>query len=541
MNNLWYKNAIIYSLDITTFQDSNRDGIGDIRGLKHRLNYLSGLGVDCIWLLPFYSSPDRDNGYDVKDYYGIDERLGDFGEFAEFVDMAEEHGIRILIDLVVNHTSDQHKWFQDARKDENSKYRDYYVWAKEKPENHDDFVMFGDLQGGTNWHFDEKAGAYYYHTFYPHQPDLNVSNPEVRDEIKRIMHFWLKLGVSGFRLDAVPHMIREKGHEKFEGDPHDVLRDLRDFVEGQKKEAVLLAEVDTEPERYKDFFGEEDQMTLLLNFYADNYIFLALARGEASPMVKALNNLPKLSQKEQLANFLRNHDELDLERLTDKEREEVFKVFAPEEDMRIFDRGIRRRLAPMLNNDQRKLELAFSLLLTLPGSPVFWYGQEIGMGDDLSLKGRQSVRTLMQWSNKENAGFSEAPTDKLVGKIISEGEFSYKQVNVDDQQRDADSLLNWMRRAISMRKESPEFGWGKFEVLETNDHRVLAHRCFTDNGTAIAIHNFSDKEITITLELSDTDGFMNMFGDGKYYSFDPRSLKVSLSPYGYRWICRRKF
>jgi len=510
MNKLWYKNAIIYSLDIKSYKDSNNDGVGDIRGLKHRLPYLSGLGIDCIWLLPFYESPVKDNGYDVKDYYSIDPRLGDFGEFAEFVDTAEDHGIRILVDMVFNHTSDQHFWYQQARKDKKSKYRDYYIWSQEKPDNSDQFVIFGDRQGGTNWHFDKAAGAYYYHTFYPHQPDLNISNHEVQREIKRIMHFWLKLGISGFRLDAVPHMIREKGNEKFNGDPHDVLRDLRDYVQGQKRDAVLLAEVDTEPEHYKDFFGEEDQMNLLLNFYLNNYIFLSLAKSEGLPLANALNDLPKTAQKEQLATFLRNHDELDLERLSEKEREEVYKAFGPQKNMQVFGRGIRRRLASMLGNDRRKLELAFSLLFTLPGTPVIWYGQEIGMGDDLSLEERKSVRTLMQWSSQKNGGFSDAPTKKLVTKIISDGEFSYKKINVDDQQRDADSLLNWLRRAISMRKESPEFGWGDYEVIETKNRQVLAHCCSTVNGNIIAVHNFSDQEVCINLNYEKLDGKMNI-------------------------------
>lgn len=540
MNKLWYKNALIYSLDIATFKDSNHDGIGDIRGLKHRLNYLSGLGVDCIWLLPFYDSPNKDNGYDIKDYYKIDERLGDFGDFAELVDIAEEKGIRILVDMVANHSSDQHHWFQQARKDRNSRYRNFYIWADEKPENHADFVMFGELQENTNWHFDEEAGAYYYHTFYPHQPDLNMANPEVQEEIKKVMHFWLKLGISGFRLDAVPHMVRKKGDQKFAGDPHEILRDFRDFVEGQKKDAVLLAEVDVEPERYKDFFGEEDQMNMLLNFYVDNYIFLALAREEANPLKKALQQLPQISRKEQYATFLRNHDELDLERLTAPEREEVYGVLAPDEHMRIFGRGIRRRLAPMLNNDRKRLELAFSLLFTLPGSPVLWYGQEIGMGEDLSLEGRESVRTLMQWSGRQNGGYSDAPLEKFVGKMISEGEFSYEKVNVDDQQMDPDSLLNWMRRAISFRKESPEFGWGEFEVIETNNPKVLAHCCRTKNGSAIAIHNFSQKEERAALELKDLEGFMNMFGDKIYDPFNPQEESVLLMPYGYRWLCRRQ-
>ncbi|GAB2771468.1 alpha-amylase family protein [Salinimicrobium soli] len=541
MDKLWYKNAVIYSLDVESFMDSNGDGIGDLKGLRHRLNYLASLGINCIWLLPFYKTPNRDNGYDIMDYYQIDPRLGDLGHFAELMDAAEEAGIRVLLDLVVNHTSNEHHWFKEARKNKDSKYRDYYIWCDEKPESDGEYAIFGKAQGGSTWKYDDVAGAYYYHTFYEFQPDLNISNPAVQEEIMRIMHFWLKMGISGFRMDAAPHMIREKGNESFEGDPHDVLRRLRAFVEGQKKDAILLAEVDVEPERYEEFFGNGDQMHMLFNFYVNNYIFLALARKSATPIIDALKTLPKFSENEQLANFLRNHDELDLERLTDEERQEVYEAFAPDEDMRIYGRGIRRRLASMLNNDRARLELAYSLLLTLPGSPVLRYGQEIGMGEDLSQEGRKSVRTLMQWSAGSNGGFSKAPKDKLVKKIIVEGPYGYKAHNVNDQHRDPNSFLNWMIRAINLRKESPEYGWGDFQVLETNNSKVLAGYRTSNKGIGIAIHNFSDQEQTVKLELDEPENFTEIFGDKKYNDFDPASQEIKLSPYGYRWFRKRKF
>ena len=540
MNNLWYKNAIIYSLDIESFLDSDGDGIGDFKGLKHRLNYLSSLGVNCVWLLPFYETPNRDNGYDVKDYYQVDSRLGDLGHFAEFVEAAEEFGIRVIIDLVLNHTSDQHFWFQDARKSKDSPFRDFYIWSEQKPENDDKYVIFGEKQGNSNWKYDDVAGAYFYHTFYEHQPDLNLTNPAVRKEIKRIMHFWLKLGVSGFRIDAAPHMIREKGSQKFKDDPHEVFRDFRDFVQTHKEDAVLLAEVDVEPERYQDFFGDEDQMTLLFNFYLNNYLWLAFAQKKAAPLEKALKGLPRNQKKEQLANFLRNHDELDLERLTKKEREEVLKVFAPDENMRIYGRGIRRRVAPMLENTRKQMELAYSLLFTLPGTPVLRYGQEIGMGDDLSLPERESVRTLMQWSADKNGGFSSAAPGNLVRNIISKGEFSYKKVNVSDQHRDPDSFLNWIARAINMRRETSEFGFGDYEVIKTGDPEVFAHLRRSDRGLGLAVHNLGDKEKRIRLELEDTRDIVDIFGDQKYEDFDPGKQEVKLSPYGYRWLRKRQ-
>lgn len=540
MGNLWYKNAIIYSLDVESYMDSDGDGIGDLKGLKHRLNYLSALGVNCVWLLPFYLSPNRDNGYDVKDYYQVDPKLGDLGHFAELVDEADELGIRILVDLVVNHTSIEHKWFQEARKSKDSKYRDFYIWVDEKPENEDIEPIFGQEQGGSTWAYDDEAKAYYYHTFYEFQPDLNLANPAVRAEIQRIMHFWLKMGIAGFRLDAATHMLREKGNSKFEGEAHDVFRSFRDFIENQRKDAILLAEVDVEPKRYHDFFGDEDQMHLLFNFYVNNYLFLALAREEAAPLEKALKDLPPNTEKEQLANFVRNHDELDLERLSDKEREEVLKEFAPDENMRVYGRGIRRRLAPMLKNDRKKMELAYSLLLTLPGTPVLRYGQELGMGDDLSLKGRSSVRTIMQWSDGKNAGFSSAPEDQMVKKLISKGKFSYKKINVAEQHRDPKSLLNWMERAINFRKESPEFGWGSYEPLETGNKKVFAHICSSKKGIGVGIHNMSGEEQSITLKLEEPQNLDEIFANKKYSKFDPETQEFKLSPYGYRWLRSRK-
>lgn len=533
----WFKNAILYSVDVETFLDTDRDGVGDFIGLSRSLDYLSGLGATCIWLHPFFPSPDKDNGYDIADYFNVDPKFGTFGHFVEFLDIAEERGIKVLVDLVVNHTSKEHPWFQEARKNKESKYRKYYIWVDEKPENDQEDVIFGHIQGG-NWEYDEEAGQYYYHTFYRHQPDLNISNPEVQREIKYILHFWLKLGISGFRMDAVPHMIKEKGNEKFDGDPHQFLRDLREFVEEHRKDAILLAEVDTEPEKYRNFLGNGDQVHMLFNFYLNNYLFLAFAREEAEPIAKAIKALPQLSQREQLGTFLRNHDELDLERLTDEERNEVYKTFAPDENMRIYNRGIRRRLAPMLNNERKKMELAHSLLFSLPGTPVLRYGQEIGMGDDLSLKERNSVRTTMQWSKEKHGGFSLIDTEKIPVAIIKDGEYGYKKVNVHDQMRDPNSFLNWIERVISMRKECIEFGYGQYDIIKTNHPAVLAHCCKWKNGISLAAHNLSGKECEITLELEEKERIhlIECFGDRQYEVFDGKTGKIKLMPYGYRWF-----
>lgn len=536
----WYKNAIIYSLDVETYMDANEDGIGDLKGLRHRLSYLSSIGVTCIWILPFYKSPNRDNGYDVQDYYQVDPRLGDLGHFAELVDEAEEQGIRIIVDLVVNHTSDQHCWFQEARKNKDSKFWDYYIWTDKKPEHEEQEPIFGKAQGNSVWAYDEAAGAYYYHTFYKHQPDLNISNPAVQEEIMRIMHFWLKLGVSGFRIDAAPHMVTEKGDEKFEGDPHDVFRKFRRYVEDQKKDAVLLAEVDVEPEKYENFFDDGEQMHMLLNFYINNFIFLSLARKKATPLVEAFKNLPKNTPSEQFANFLRNHDELDLERLSDKERHEVYEVFAPEENMKIYGRGIRRRLAPMLNNDQKKLRFAYSLLLTLPGTPILRYGQEIGMGEDLSIKGRGSVRTLMQWTSQKNGGFSEASEDKLVRPILKEGPYGYEKNNVNDQHKKEGSFLNWLIRAINLRKESPEFGHGEWETIEVENEAVLALCTKSKRGVGLTLHNFSEEEVKVKVKVEDSGNLAEFFQNKDYDDSELEKMEFTLSPYGYRWFRKRK-
>ena len=533
----WYKNAIIYSLHVKTFMDGNGDGIGDFKGLTLSLDYLAGLGVTCIWILPFFPTPNKDHGYDVADYLNVDERFGTLGHFVEFLDAAEEKGIRVIIDLVVNHTSVDHPWFQQARKDRNSKYRKYYIWLDEKPENSNEDIVFGHHQNG-NWEYDEVAGQYYYHTFYQHQADLNISNPDVQEEIKYILHFWLKLGIAGFRMDAVPHMLKNKGNEKFKDDPFQFLRNVRRFNEDQRKDAILLAEVDTEPEKYQDFFGDSNQVQMLFNFYLNNHIWLALARKSALPVADALRRLPQTTLKEQMGIFIRNHDQLDLERLTEEERNEVFKVFGPDPEMQIYGHGIRRRVAPMLNNDRQWMELAYSLLFSLPGTPILRYGQEIGMGDDLSLKERDSVRTAMQWSDEKHGGFSAFAGDETAVPIIREGEYGYKAVNVHKQMRDPKSLLNWIERAISVRKECVEFGYGDYELLETNNSAVLAYVCRYKGGAAFAIHNFSDQECTVKVKFTDTvfEHMIEYFSNEDYEPVQPVSPEVRLSRYGYRWF-----
>ncbi|MGH7962939.1 MAG: alpha-amylase family protein [Candidatus Binatia bacterium] len=541
MRDLWYKDAITYCLDVETYVDANGDGIGDFVGLTKRLAYLDGLGVNCLWLLPFYPSPNRDNGYDVIDYYNVDHRLGTLGDFVEFMHQARERGMRVIIDLVVNHTSDQHPWFQSARKDKDSPYRDYYVWSETEPENADEEVVFPGAQE-TIWTYNGEAGAYYLHHFYEHQPDLNITNPAVRQEICKVMGFWLALGVSGFRVDAAPFLIELKGIEGANvSDPHAYLREFRDFLSWRRGNAILLAEANVAMNKIHEYFGDGDKLHMLFNFMVNQHLFLALTRQQAAPLIKGLRKPPQIPDSGQWANFLRNHDELDLGRLSAKQRQEVFQEFAPEAHMQIYGRGIRRRLAPILGGDQRRLRLAYSLLLTLPGTPVLYYGQEIGMGDDLSLEERHSVRTPMQWSNEKNGGFSSAPREALIWPVISSGEYGYKRINVRSQRGDPDSLLNWMERTIRMRKECPEFGRGAWSIIATGNPAVFAHSCRWHDGRVIAVHNLSDEACTATLKWKDHNvlkatHLIDLLGDQQYTPITGNSHRVALEGYGYRWF-----
>jgi maltose alpha-D-glucosyltransferase / alpha-amylase len=538
MKNLWYKDAIIYSLDVETFMDANGDGIGDFIGLTKRLNHLAGLGVTGLWLLPFYPSPNRDNGYDVMDYYNVDPRLGTLGDFVEFMHQARDRGIRVIVDLVVNHTSDRHPWFQSARSDKNSKYRNYYVWSDNPPKDAKIELVFPGVQDSV-WEYDEQAGAYYLHRFYKEQPDLNTANPEVREEIRKIMGFWLELGVSGFRIDAAPYLIEPLGIEEAKhGELHNLLSQMREFVSQRRGDGVLLAEANVEPDKIPLYFGDGDRMNMLFNFLLNQYVFLALAREQAAPIIEGLKIIPDTPHTGQWLNFLRHHDELNLNQLTKEEQEEIFAAFAPDETMQIYGHGIRRRLAPMLGGEYRRLELAYSLLFSLPGTPLLRYGDEIGMGDDLSLEGRTSVRTPMQWSNTHNGGFSTAPQDVLTRPVISEGEYGYQQVNATTQQRDPNSLLNWMERVIRIRQQCPELGRGKWCILETDEPSVFAHCCEWEGDTVLAVHNLAQQPCTVTLKSSNLNPkhLIELLRDQQYKPLDGNSLSIPLKAYGYRWF-----
>ena len=534
IDDLWYKNAVIYSLNVGTFMDSNGDGIGDFEGLSRRLDYLSGLGITCIWLQPFYKSPNRDNGYDVADYYSVDPRYGSLGDFVDFANQAKQRGLKIIVDMVINHTSDQHPWFKAARLSKTSKYRDWYVWSKKRPKDYRKGMVFPGVQTET-WTYDKIAKEWYFHRFYDFQPDLNTDNPAVRTEIQRIIGFWLELGVSGFRLDAVPFLIesRQTGRHVRH---YEYLSEIREFLQWREGDGMILGEANVLPDENKQYFGhEDDRMHMMFNFYVNQHLFYALASGDARPLMKALEATRKIPQYAQWASFLRNHDELDLGRLSREQRQVVYERFGPDPRMQLYGRGIRRRLAPMLAN-RAQIQRAYSLVFSLPGTPVIRYGDEIAMGDDLRLNERNSVRTPMQWSDEPQAGFSSAA--KTILPVISKGIFSYKRLNVEHERRAPNSLLNWTERIIRLRKECAEFGWGDYEILGTGNRSVLAIRYDWRNNSVLTIHNFSEKPQTVTLHCPVMKGqkLSNLLeGDDSQSDSEGRYALV-LEGYAYRWF-----
>jgi maltose alpha-D-glucosyltransferase/alpha-amylase len=543
----WYKEAVIYCIEVDSFQDSNGDGWGDLPGLTSRLDYLARLGVTCLWLNPIHPSPLRDDGYDVSDYYSVDPRLGSLGDFAELALQARQRGIRLLLDLVVNHTSDQHPWFVSARNDRDSPYRDWYVWSDEEPPDRRQGIVFPGEQTET-WTYDDVAGAWYFHRFYDFQPDLDWSNPDVRAEIKKVMAFWLQLGADGFRIDAAPFVL-EQVRPGVDPGPLDfsILDDWRQDVQWHKGDAVLLCEANVDAEDIPKYCaaapeGPNDRAHMMFSFGLNAQLWLALARSDAEPLVEALKAMPRLPAMAQWATFLRNHDELDLSRLTEEQRADVMRAFAPKPQMRIYERGIRRRLAPMLGNDRRHIELAYSLQFTMPGTPVLRYGEEIGMGENLALDGRNAIRTPMQWDGDRGAGFSTADPGDLVTPIPTRGTFSARRVNVRDQSRNAGSLLRWFEQLIRVLRECPEIGVGTPSVLDRPLPRaVLAHRFDAPEGSILLLHNLADRAVTIDLDgLDASDQTYEVFADAEYEPVGRRLTGLPLNGWGYRWLRLRR-
>ena len=539
IDDLWYKNGVFYCLSVGTYMDANGDGIGDFKGLLRRLDYLQGLGITAIWLMPFQPSPGKDDGYDISDYYGVDPRYGSLGDFVEFTHGCQQRGIRVIIDLVVNHTSDAHSWFQQARSSKNSPYRDWYVWADKKPANAGKGMVFPGVQKST-WTHDKEAKAWYFHRFYDFQPDLNTSNPNVQAEILKIMGFWIQLGVSGFRMDAVPFVIATKGAKvKTPIEQYDMLRSFREFLQWRQGNAIILAEANVLPQADMEYFGDDgDRMHMMFNFHVNQHLFYALASADARTLAKALKDTRPRPASAQWGLFLRNHDELDLGRLTKAQRDLVFKKFGPDKDMQLYNRGIRRRLAPMLGGDRRRLELAYSLMCTLPGTPVIRYGDEIGMGDNLDLPERNCTRTPMQWSTESQAGFTES--DRPSSPLIDEGPYAFEHVNAAKQRRDPGSMLNWTERIIRMRKEVPEVGWGDFRVIATRDPAVLVLRYDWRNNSVVFVHNFEEKprEVSFATGISGEAGrlLVNLLAEDHSYANEHGKHKLLLEAYGYRWF-----
>ncbi len=540
MSEHWYDEAVIYCLDVDTYADSDGDGVGDFRGLIGRLDYLYRLGVTCLWLNPIHPTPGRDDGYDVTDFYNVDPRLGTLGDFAELLHQAANRGIKVIIDLVVNHTSDQHPWFQQALKAD-SPYRDWYVWSDTEPADRFKGMVFPGEQKEV-WTYQRSAKAWYYHRFYDFQPDLNMRNPRVRAELKKIMGFWLQLGVAGFRMDAVPFIIEltEPGNSDSPKD-FDFLTELRQHVSWRRGDALLLAEANVPLEQLPQYFadagGSNNRISMMFDFILNDAVVLALARKRSESIVQALRDSPVPPPGGQWATFLRNHDEIDLSRLTAEQRAEVFAQFGPDPDSHLYDRGIRRRLAPMLGGDRRRLELAYSLQFTLRGTPVLRYGEEIGMGDDLSLKGRDAIRTPMQWSRQEQAGFTRSGTP--IRPVVSSGKFGYEQVNVTVQRDDPGSLLAWFERMIRTLRESPEVGSGTCTALDADElpASVLAHRADDHSGSMLFLHNLDDQPVTVDLgaHYAEAEQPNQVFADQTYADVGKLD-QLELGPYGYRWI-----
>jgi maltose alpha-D-glucosyltransferase/alpha-amylase len=522
---------------VRAFCDSNGDGHGDLRGLAQKLDYLQDLGVDCLWLLPIYSSPLMDDGYDIADYFGVLPEYGALEDFKALLDAAHGRGMRVIADLVLNHTSDQHPWFQAARADRDSPYRDYYVWSDTEEKYSDARIIFLDTEA-SNWTWDERAGQYFWHRFYSSQPDLNYANPAVQQEMLKVMQFWLDLGVDGFRADAVPYLFEREG-TNCENLPetHTYLKRLRRFMDTHYPGCILLCEANQWPEDVRPYFGDGDEFHMGFHFPIMPRLYMALRKAERAPMVEILERTPPIPENCQWCTFLRNHDELTLEMVTEAERQWMWEQYAPEPRMRL-NLGIRRRLAPLLDNDRRKIELANSLLFSLPGSPIIYYGDEIGMGDNIWLTDRNGVRTPMQWSDGPNGGFSSASAPSLYTPLIEGAPFGVEQVNVQLQRQDPGSLLNFVRRLVAVRKAHPVFGQGDFAWVETLPAALAAYWRRDRDERLLILNNLSSNFQALELELVEFGQpvFRDLLQEGKLLAAKDGYLRLVLAPYEYRWL-----
>ncbi len=538
---LWFKRAVFYEIHIRGFFDGNDDGSGDFRGLIEKLDYLQWLGIDCIWLLPMYSSPLRDGGYDIADFFTIHPDYGTVDDFKSFVEAAHQRGMRVIADLVMNHTSSEHPWFQESRSSPDSPKRDWYVWSDTDQRYLDVRIIFIDSEP-SNWTWDPAAGAYYWHRFFSHQPDLNYANPEVQEAMLNVLRFWLDLGIDGFRLDAVPYLYEREGtNGENLPETHAYLKRVRSEIDARYPDRVLLAEANQWPEDVVAYFGEGDECHMAFHFPVMPRMFMALRREEARPILEILDRTPPIPENVQWGLFLRNHDELTLEMVTDEERDYMYAEYAKDPRMKL-NLGIRRRLAPLLDNGRDEIELMHAILFSLPGAPVLYYGDEIGMGDNVYLGDRDGVRTPMQWTGDRNGGFSRADFAQLYLPSLMDPVYGFQAVNVEAELRTPTSLLRWLHRFIALRKEHPVFGLGTYEPVRPENPRVFAHiRRYADD-IILCVHNLARSAQAVELDLSEFDGYVpeEMLGRSPFPRIGELPYLLTLAPRGWFWFQLRK-
>jgi maltose alpha-D-glucosyltransferase/alpha-amylase len=533
-NKLWYKNSVFYEVHTRAFYDSNNDGIGDLRGLTQKLDYLKHLGVDCIWLLPIYPSPLKDDGYDISDFYQVHPDLGTLEDFKNLVAETHKRGMRIIADLVVNHTSDQCAWFKQAESDPQSPYRDYYVWSDTDEKYADARIIFIDTER-SNWTWNDKAGKYFWHRFYDSQPDLNYDNPAVREEMKSIMRFWLDMGIDGFRADAVPYLIEREG-TNCENLPetHEYLKELRALMDADYPDCILLAEANQWPRDLRPYFGNGDEFHMAFRFPLMPRIFKSIAAGDATSMIDILENTPEIPPNCQWCTFLRNHDELTVEMVTEEEREFLWNFYAPEPRMRL-NLGIRRRLAPLMGGDPNKIALLYAMLLSLPGAPIIYFGDEIGMGDNIWLNDRDGVRTPMQWNAGKNAGFSARDDGRLFLPVIDQGEYSYQKLNVESQMKDENSLFNRLRGLIALRKENDIFNSQEMDFLFRENKGLFAVLRGCRQRGLLCIHNLTGSAQKVDLQGYNAQLLVRS-ANQPAGDITPQDPTLLLEPYAYVWL-----
>jgi maltose alpha-D-glucosyltransferase/alpha-amylase len=538
---LWYKDAIIYQVHVRTFHDSNGDGIGDFQGLEEKLDYLQELGISAIWLMPFFPSPLRDDGYDIADYNAVHSSYGTLEDFRKFLGSAHDRGIRVIIEMVLNHTSDQHPWFQESRSSQDNPRRDWYVWSDTDTRYKGARIIFLDTET-SNWAWDPISKSYYWHRFFSHQPDLNYDNPAVREQMWNVMKFWLEMGVDAFRLDAVPYLVEREG-TNCENLPetHEILKELRRKLDEKFPGRMLLAEANQWPANLRPYFGDGDEFHMAFHFPLMPRMFMGLKLEDRKPITEILQQTPEIPPSCQWCLFLRNHDELTLEMVTDMERDYMYDAYAERKTMRL-NLGIRRRLAPLLDNDRRRIELMNGMLMSLPGTPIVYYGDEIGMGDNINLGDRNGVRTPMQWNGGMNGGFSTAAPEHLYAALIQDSVYGYPAVNVLRQEASEHSLLNWMRSIIMVRRSTGVFGRGSIEFLYPANHRILTYVRRLGSEAVLVVNNLSSTAQAVELDLRRYKGniLIEMSGKNMFPRVGDLPYLLTMGSYQFYWFRLRR-